>query len=366
MRSLWLTGLILVVTACAAPSAPPASTPAAASATQAPRAQAPVAQTAPGAASTRPPLDRVRAVYGAVTGVYLSTFMAKESGLMEQYGLDVDLQVVPGGPTLVQGMLAGEIQFAETSAPAPLAAVLEGGDTVYLSTPLDRPILLWATTPDVRRLEDLRNRVVGANRVGTLTYQLTRLSLGAVGLQMNRDVTVQQIGGQPELLGAMASNQVVAGLLAPPAHLQAIQAGMHVVGNVADQGILWPSAGVVTRRQQIAEQPERVRNYLRAYTEGLWLARADRDRALDVLMKYAQINDRATAAETYDLMRDRFILPGFPNPASFEVVVREDLAPTNPRALEMPIDSFYDDRILRELEQSGFLRELDTRYPGAR
>jgi ABC-type nitrate/sulfonate/bicarbonate transport system substrate-binding protein len=247
-----------------------------------------------------------------------------------------------------------------------MAAVLEGADTIWVTGALDRPILLMVATPDVRRLEDLRGRTIGSNRVGTLTYEMTGLALRLAGLEMNRDVTVQQIGGQPEVVAALASGQVVGGLLAPPAHLQAVQAGLHVVANLAEMGILWPQAGALTTRRQNAERPERVRNYVRAYTEAVYRLRVDRERAIDVLMQYARIDDRATAGETYDFMRGSFVIPPYPNPAAFEVVVQEDLVPSNPRARDVPVQSYYDDAFLRDLEQGGFFRELDARYPGAR
>ncbi|HLH26109.1 MAG TPA: ABC transporter substrate-binding protein [Chloroflexota bacterium] len=360
--------LALALVACTSSTSPSAATPrpaAAGAPTQAAAAQAPGSPAA--SAPTAPPtLDRIHVAYGAVTGVYIATFMAKESGLLEQYGLDADLQAIPGGPTLVQSMLAGEMDFAETAAPAPMAAVLEGADTVWVTTALDHPILLMVAAPDVQTLQDLRGQTIGANRVGTLTYEMTGLALRQAGLEMNRDVTVQQLGGQPELVAAMLSGQVAGGLLAPPAHIQAVQAGFHVVANLADQGILWQQAGALSTRRQNTERPDRVRNYVKAYSEALYRVRADREAAIDVLLKYAGINDRATAGETYDFMRDRFKLPPYPNPAAFEVAVQEDLAPSNPRARDLPLDSYYDDHFLHELEQSGFFDDLNARYPGAR
>jgi ABC-type nitrate/sulfonate/bicarbonate transport system substrate-binding protein len=367
MRPLLLVGLALFLVACAAPATTPPATSSPAGAS----APGPAATAAPGpgaaaASSTPPPLERIRVAYGAVTGAYLTTFMAKEGGILARYGFDAELQAIPAGPTLIQAMLAGEVHFGESAAPAPMAAQLEGGDTVYLASAMDQPVLLMVAAPEIARMEDLRQRIVGANRVGTLTYQMTRLALQASGLEAGRDVTVQQVGGQPELVAAMASGQVVAGLLGPPAHLQAIQNGSHVISNIADSGILWPFAGAYTTRRQIAEQPERTRNFVRAYTEAIYMLRADRERSIDVLLKYAAIDDRAVAAETYDYLRDRFNLTPFPNPAAFELVVNEDLAQTNPRARDLPIQDYYDDRFVRELDQSGFLRDLSARYPGAR
>jgi NitT/TauT family transport system substrate-binding protein len=349
MRGFVILSLALVVAACTAPATSPVTT------------SSPAISSAAG-----PQPDSIRIATGAVSGVYAATFLAKESGLLERYGLEADLQIIGSGPTLIQAMLSGEIQFAEMSAPAPMSAALEGGDIVYLATALDRPFLFMVAAQDVSGMSDLRGRIIGANRVGTLTYQMTRLALRSAGLEMNRDVTVHQVGGQPELVAAMLSNQVAAGLLAPPAHLQAVQGGMHVIGDLAELGLLWPQAGVVSTRRQLAERPERVRNYLKAYSEALYLFRADRELGIKVLMQHTRIEDRKTAADTYDILRNRFIVPPYPARAAFETVVQEELAPANPLARELPIQTFYDDAPMRELEQSGFFRDLDARYPGAR
>ena len=44
-----------------------------------------------------------------------------------------------------------------------------------------------------------------------------------------------------------------------------------------------------------------------------------------------------------------------------EAVVREELGNMNPRARDVPPQDFYDDRLLRELDDTGFIRQVIAR-----
>ena len=52
-------------------------------------------------------------------------------------------------------------------------------------------------------------------------------------------------------------------------------------------------------------------------------------------------------------------VPGDQNRVRSQWVSR-DLS-TNPRARELPLEAFYDDRFVRELDQSGFVQGLQPR-----
>jgi len=54
-------------------------------------------------------------------------------------------------------------------------------------------------------------------------------------------------------------------------------------------------------------------------------------------------------------------MPPYPEREAMEAVVREELGNMNPRAREVPPQDFYDDRLLRELDDSGFIRQLTGR-----
>jgi hypothetical protein len=51
-------------------------------------------------------------------------------------------------------------------------------------------------------------------------------------------------------------------------------------------------------------------------------------------------------------------MPPYPDRAAIEMVIREELIPNDPRASEVPPEAYYDDRFVRELDESGFIRGL--------
>jgi ABC-type nitrate/sulfonate/bicarbonate transport system substrate-binding protein len=162
----------------------------------------------------------------------------------------------------------------------------------------------------------------------------------------------------PETVASISTGRVAAGIMGPPSHLVGVQAGLHVIADAAVLGTGWPYGGTMATRGYIAAQPERVRRYVRAYTEALHLARQDRERTVSAMVKYADIADRGIAETTYDIYRPYYNVPPYPDPEAMEVVIREELMATNPRARELPPQAYYDDRFVRELEESGFLRQI--------
>jgi ABC-type nitrate/sulfonate/bicarbonate transport system substrate-binding protein len=116
--------------------------------------------------------------------------------------------------------------------------------------------------------------------------------------------------------------------------------------------------GSVTTRGYLAAHPDTVRNYLKAYIEAIQLLRTDRERAIEVIAHYSEGTDRALIEQSWEVFRDYYALPPYPDREAMAAVVREELGNTNPRAYDVPPEDFYDDRPLRDLEQNGFLQQV--------
>jgi len=257
-------------------------------------------------------------------------------------------------------MVAGEIDFGELAAPASMHAYIEGADVVWIAVAVNTPISFIIGTPEITRVEDLRGKTVGVTRIGTASQTFMNMALRAAGLDPERDVQVFQTGGTPETRGALVTGRIAAAALGP-SYLLVPQDGIRVVADVAALGIPWPYGGAITTRRQIAARPERVRTYVQAYTAAVARLRADPELGIAVLMKYGDVPDRAIAAQQWEMFAPHYAFPPYPQRAAMEAVVREELAPTNPRALEIPPQDFYYDRFLRELDESGFVRQLSGR-----
>jgi len=325
-------------------------------------AAAPSTSGGPAPSAAAPARDRIRVAYAAQSGSVAAAFMAKEAGLFAKYGLEAELQFIASGPTLIQSMVAGEVDFGELAAPSSMVAFLEGADTVWITNGINRPTLLVVTPTEVQRLEDLRGRSVGVTRLGTVTDLFMRFALRGAGLNPGADVQVLQMGGQPETVSGLQVGGIAAGVLSPPAHLQAVALGnMHVLLDLASLGIPWPFSGTATTGARIAANPERMRAYAKAYTEAIHLLQTDQERSLDVLGKYALINDRGIALDTWNLLRPELSMPPMPQREAMDIVAREALIPQSPKARDIPLEAYYDDRFVRELVDNGFVANLTGR-----
>jgi len=312
-------------------------------------------------APTAPPaLQRVRVAYAAPSGSFAAPWVAKEAGLFEKYGLDAELTYIASGPTMNQAMLAGELQFGELAAPSSMNAFLEGGEIVWITGAVSRPVLMMVAPPAIQRVQDLRGRPVGVTRLGTTTHTFMKLALRNAGLDPENDVQVLQSGGVPETVAGLQTGRIYAGVTGPPSVFLTLQAGMHVLVSFAELGIPWPFGGTVATRSYIAAQPETVRAYVKAYTEAIHLLRTDREQSVRVMAKYGDLADPTVAEQTWESFRPYYNLPPRPEAAAMETVVQEELAAINPKANDVPPEAYYDDRFVRELEDSGFVRQLES------
>jgi NitT/TauT family transport system substrate-binding protein len=147
---------------------------------------------------------------------FIGLWLGKDSGVFEKYGLDVETSSIPGGQIIVGAVIAGEVDFAEVAAPSPMSAYLEGADTVWLTSAVNRPVQSLLALPETRAVSELRSRPVGTTRLGSTTHTFLRLALRASGLDPDQDVQYIQTGGLPETMAAIQTGRVAAGVMGAP------------------------------------------------------------------------------------------------------------------------------------------------------
>jgi hypothetical protein len=123
--------------------------------------------------------------------------------------------------------------------------------------------------------------------------------------------------------------------------------------NIATLGLPHPQRG---RRGAFArQQPERIRSYLRAYIAAIKVANEDAETSKRALSRYLVTKDAALLEEAYQSFRG--IFPRVPYVA--EDYIKSVLAVSDhPKAAGANPEGFFDNRYLKELEDSGFVQEL--------
>jgi len=301
---------------------------------------------------------KLKVAYPTMVGSMAVLWVAKEARLFEKHGLDVELIFISGSSKVVQAMLSKEIPIAEIAIPTVIQANLAGADLVMLAGPNHKPGQKIMVKPEIKRPEDLKGKKIGVTRFGTSDDFLLRFVLGQWGIQPDREVALIQMGGSQETLAGMVAKSVDGGLLSSPLHLRAGKLGFSLLADLSTIGVDFQGAGVVTSKNYVRENPDLTRRYLRAYVEGLHRLKTDKSFSMKVIGKYSRISEADWLEETYQHYAVK-VMPRVPYPTIKGIqMVLDEMSQRNPKAKGLLPASFIDVTILRELEQSGFIKSL--------
>ncbi len=360
----WLSALLLLVglLSCspAAPTATtqPAAAPQTSNAASAPSASAPALGAQPAATVPAGPPEQLRVAWVSVGGGFLPLHAAQQKGFFEKHGVNVDL-VFTTGPQAVQSLLAREVDVAYVDAAQLVRAGLAGADTVMLAATTNTLLFKLIALPSIQRPEDLKGKRLGITRLGTTSDFAARYMLERVGLAPDSDVALVQTGGSPELFQALAAGAIDAGLANEPFVMQARKQGYSVPYDFVSLGLEMPQNAIGTLHGVVAQRPEAFRRFLAGLVEAIAWTKQNRAEALQVLARYTQTEDPEILNATYDEHAPRY--PPVPHVTEAGVqTVFDSLRDSEPRVAELQATQFIDDRFLRELEDSGFVRQL---YP---
>jgi NitT/TauT family transport system substrate-binding protein len=302
-------------------------------------------------------LEKIRTGGGSVGAPQMTMWMAKEANLYEKHGLAIEAIHIPGSSMALQAMLAGEVPIIQLGGAASMQANLAGADTVIVATILKKFLFSIFSRPDITKIADLKGKLFGATRFGTLSDFASRFALEKNGINPERDITMVQTGGQPETLAALVTGKVQAAALSVPAILRAKKANMRELLDIAKLEATIHQNGVVTTRRYLKTNEDTVRRFLRAYIEGAALAKKDKAFAARVMAKYLGTTDREILDDAYERVILHLELPPYPSVEGVSTLLKT-IEKTQPKARTAKPEDFIDSRLVRELDESGFINRL--------
>ncbi len=303
-------------------------------------------------------LPKVHAAYTSLDIQFDPIFIMKDLQLPRKYGLDVDLIFVPVSSRAIQAALAGEIQFLTSGGVANINANATGADFVGLTATLNTFVFKVLGTTDVQKPENLKGKKVGISRLGGASDFSIRYALTHWGLVPDKDVALIQIGGEPEELLALQNKIVDAVILSEPFATAATRTGAAVIADLSQLGVAYTMHGFGTRKSYIRANRDVVVRFMKAYLEGIYIFKTNKEVALNVLKKYTRLDDLSLVQVAYDDMSQRLIrrIP-YPDREGIQTII-DQLAKTRPQMKGLNPDDFIDPSILKEIEDSGFVKKL--------
>jgi len=303
-------------------------------------------------------LPKIRAAYTSISIQMTPLYLMKELDLPRKQGLDVEMLYVPVSSRAIQAALAGEIQFLTSGGVANINANIAGADFVGLTATLSTFIFKVLSQPDLREVNALKGKKVGISRLGGASDFSARYALERWGLAPDRDVAIIQVGGEPELMLALQGKAIDAAVISEPFATLAARSGFNVLYDLSRFEVPYTLHGIGTRKSFIRDNRDVVIRFMKAYLEGIYLFKTNRELALNTLKKYTRLSDISVMQSVYDEYAQRLIrnVP-YPNPEGIQTILGQ-LAKSRPQTKGLNPNDFIDPSILKEIEQSGFVKQL--------
>lgn len=298
---------------------------------------------------------KLNVIYPAISGVNTALWVAAEAKIFSKYGLEVALVYIPTAPQVIRVMLAGDSQISLTGGAPLVNANLGGADLVFIGGVANTPAFYLMATPEIRSIEDLRAKTVGVTRFGSSTDFTMRYVLQKHGLQPEKDVTLLQIGGMPELAAALSKRLIVAAPFSSPTNLRAKKAGAHVLIDMAKAGVAFPHTNIASTRSYIRANREIALGFLKGYSEGIQRMIADKPFAKKVIQKYTRDQDEEIIETTYQYALDYIARPPYPTREGIAETLKQSI---HPKAKGANPDDFVDMSLVKGLEDSGFFKQI--------
>jgi NitT/TauT family transport system substrate-binding protein len=310
---------------------------------------------APSGLAADRPMQKINVAYSSISGNVSPLWVTQDRGFFRRYGLDVQSILIESGTTTAQALIAGDITFASVAGPAAIQSNLRGADIVMIAGIINTLTFQLYTERGITRPDQFKGKSVGVTRYGSATDFAMRYALDKYGLDSNKDVAILQLGNQPAQLAALEAGKVQGAMLSAPTSLRAKKLGFPMLADLQMLGLEYQHTSIATSKALIKSKPDLVRDFMRAYIEGIQYAKTHRKETMEILGKYLRTDDKEVLDDTYESIIQTLV-PEKPYPTlkGIQIILREFGAKDAAARSARP-EQFVDLSIMKELDSSGFI-----------
>ena len=296
----------------------------------------------------------VKVGYPQPSGAQIPLWIIPEARVDQRYGVNVQVIYISGGARLTQTVVSGDIDMAMTGG-AVVNGILSGAELVYIAIGVPTYGFSVYARPEIKDISDLKGKVLGVMTKGASSDHAATALLRQHGMKAGQEVKFLYLGGVREVLAALDKGVIPAGVLSSPTTLVARRLGYKELINIGSLKLPYVHNGIVTRRSLVRQNPELIKTFLKAYVAAIKITHEEPEVAKRALARFLATNDSAIIEEAYQAFKPLFLRV----PYMTEEFIRSVLSVSDhPKAANADPKDFFDNRFLKELEETGFVQEL--------
>jgi NitT/TauT family transport system substrate-binding protein len=298
--------------------------------------------------------ENTKAIIGveAPTLSDLPLSMAFKKNFFKSEGLDILEVLFRSGPTAIQALVSGSIQFSTgfgTGTRAAMAGAPVKGIVGFNNKPAF--ILYGRRESGIRSIADIKGKKIAVTGVGSTTDYAARAILRHHRVNPDKEVSIMAVGSE-SVFPALQNGSVDAAILWAPSFAVAEKLGMVRIQSLAEILEL-PGSGVVVSDQLIKENPLLIKKFLRGTLKGFQYVHDPRNRDEIIVWISKEFRlDPDVAATNYQFVLGILTKDGLISRSAIETQIEmtRQRVKTNEPTAELA-KKMYDFSLLEEVEK---------------
>jgi ABC-type nitrate/sulfonate/bicarbonate transport system substrate-binding protein len=301
--------------------------------------------------------ERLRLAWAGFSPTNSPIWTIEDRKLLQKQGVQPEIIAINNSPTVLQALLADEIDAASISVTTLTSSRLAGADTVMIVGVVPTFVDHIISVSSITAVEQLKGKTGGVNRLGTTSDLGLRLALSKLGIEPDKDVKIIPTGGTAERFAALSKGLTQFTIIPEPFVTQAEKLGFRNLYNISDLKIPFWWNGILSREGIVKSKRPLMLKLARAMIEAIHIIKTEKEYAKALFKKNLGVADPEGLDRAYRDYSNAF--PEVPYPKADGVKTMLDyLAKTNPKAGAADPNAFVDVSLVAELEKSGFIKQL--------
>ena len=301
--------------------------------------------------------EKLRLAWAGFSPTNSPVWVMEDRKLLQKQGVTPEIISINASPTVLQALLANEIEAASISVTTLTSSRLAGADTVMILGVVPTFVDHIVSLSNITAVEQLKGKTAGVNRLGSTSDLGLRLALKKLGIDPEKDVKIIPTGGTAERFAALSKGITQFTIIPEPFLTQAEKLGFRNLFNISDLKIPFWWNGILSRESIIKTQRPLLSKLVRAMVEAIHIIKSDKEYAKTIFKKNLGINDPEGLERAYKDYSNAFPEFPYPNPEGVKTML-DDLAPKNPKAASADPKAYVDMSFVAELDKSGFIKQL--------
>lgn len=251
-------------------------------------------------------MDQIRIGIGVSSIGRFLPLIGLAAGLFERENIAVEVVNRQDEEKIVDDIVAGVTPVGTPNAPSLIFSLLAGNDLVIVGGVLNRPAFFLAGNPSIKSIVDLKGKRIGINQPRRMAGMVMLALLRRWGFDIEKDLTLVDLGLNDRSLEALRDNQLDAALLPPEKAFLAESEGCSIIADSFELDFHW--VPLATTRRFLSDNRQLVANIAGVYVESIQFFKTQPEKTLKEIGRWlpALANKPEVLAKCYRLFTDCF------------------------------------------------------------